>query len=75
MGLNDLVEAQPLAPVLITILSKSFVAVGVTYAFLWALLHFTQDAREPAPMLTTIPFISPILGMVRHNSRLYTHLL
>lgn len=38
------------------------------YVFLRLLLHFTQDATEPPVIETSIPFISPILGMIQEKS-------
>ena len=41
------------------------VVIGVaTYVFLSALLRFTQDPMEPPAIETSIPFISPLLGML-----------
>ncbi|EEH19329.1 hypothetical protein PABG_01648 [Paracoccidioides brasiliensis Pb03] len=34
------------------------------YAFLSALLHLTQDAKEPPMIETSIPFVSPLLGLI-----------
>lgn len=42
-------------------------AAAVTYVFLWMLLRLTQNAKEPPAVLTTLPFVSPILGMVRYS--------
>ncbi|KAK3329237.1 cytochrome P450 [Apodospora peruviana] len=52
-------------------------AVGTivaTYAFLWTLLRLTQDAKEPPLVLTTIPFLSPIMGMVKWSMDFYVHM-
>ncbi|KAI0145447.1 cytochrome P450 [Xylariaceae sp. FL1272] len=45
-----------------------------TYVLLYALLRSTQDASEPPAMATTIPFVSPILGMKKRNSSYYNYL-
>lgn len=45
-----------------------------TYLFLRFLLHVTQDAREPPAIVTGIPFLSPMLGMIREKSRFYLRL-
>ena len=37
--------------------------LAAAYAFLWSLLRFTQDEREPRVVDTTIPFISPLITM------------
>ena len=45
--------------------------LAATYVFLRILLHVTQDAREPPAILTEIPFVSPIIGMLRDKTRLH----
>ncbi|KAH9895539.1 cytochrome P450 [Xylariomycetidae sp. FL2044] len=35
-----------------------------TYVFLFALLRLTQSPREPPAVATSIPFISPLIGLV-----------
>lgn len=45
-----------------------------TYLFLRFLLHVTQDAREPPTIVTGIPFLSPLIGMMREKSRFYLRL-
>lgn len=42
------------------------------YVLLRALLRLTQDSREPPVVETTIPFISPILGMGSKKGEFYT---
>ncbi|KAI1849101.1 hypothetical protein JX266_005062 [Neoarthrinium moseri] len=52
-------------------------AVGViatTYMFLRLLLRLTQDAREPPAIVTGLPFLSPIIGMIREKSRFHVRL-
>ncbi|KAI0102133.1 cytochrome P450 [Nemania sp. FL0031] len=39
-------------------------SAAAVYVFLLALLHFTQDPKEPPVIGTTIPFISPLFGIV-----------
>lgn len=39
-------------------------SLAAAYAFLSALFHFTQDAKEPPAVETSIPFISPLLGLI-----------
>jgi hypothetical protein len=46
------------------------VAIAV-YAFLQWLLKYTQDPREPPPLATSIPFLSPIIGMSRKKTKYY----
>ncbi|KAI1124447.1 hypothetical protein F5Y10DRAFT_285087 [Nemania abortiva] len=57
-----------------SLIATVFGGVITTYIFLQALLRFTQDWQEPPAMATTIPFISPILGMRKRNSRYYNYL-
>jgi hypothetical protein len=38
--------------------------VAAAYVFLSALLRFTQDSKEPPAIETSIPFISPLLGLI-----------
>ncbi|OTA76920.1 hypothetical protein M434DRAFT_383180 [Hypoxylon sp. CO27-5] len=47
---------------------------GAAYAFLHALLHFTQDSREPPVIETSIPFISPLVGMILGMQNFYVKL-
>jgi len=49
-------------------------SVAITYASLWVLLQLTQDSKEPPLVSATVPFISPILGMVKWSMGLYTHM-
>ncbi|KAF2117163.1 cytochrome P450 [Lophiotrema nucula] len=39
-----------------------------------ALLWLTQDSREPPALATTVPFITPLIGMIRHKTK-YTRML
>jgi hypothetical protein len=48
--------------------------IGSTYLFLQLLFRFSQDAKEPPAILTAIPFVSPLIGMIRENSRLHVRL-
>jgi hypothetical protein len=48
--------------------------VAASYVFLWALLHLTQDNKEPPVVSSSIPFISPILGMIRWSMDFYPHM-
>ncbi|KAI1074301.1 cytochrome P450 [Whalleya microplaca] len=49
-------------------------SIIATYVFFGALLRLTQDAKEPALVSTSIPFLSPILGMARWNMGFYLHM-
>ena len=48
--------------------------IASTYLFLRLLLRLTQDAKEPPAILTALPFVSPLLGMVREKSRFHIRL-
>jgi hypothetical protein len=57
------------------VLNYVYVAGAVlAYLSLQLLLHYTHDDREPKPVSTTLPFISPILGMVRKKLDYYVEL-
>ena len=49
----------------------SLAVVGATYAFLWALAYLNQDPREPPPIAGSIPFISPLVGLVTEKESFY----
>lgn len=51
-------------------------AAGLTgiYIFLWALLRFTQDVREPPSVEDAFPFLTPIAGMARNGSSFHSRL-
>ncbi|KAI1335014.1 cytochrome P450 [Xylariaceae sp. FL0016] len=55
-----------------SILLSACAGLLAAYAFLWALLHLSQDGREPLPVDITIPFISPIINMYRLGFKYYT---
>ncbi|KAI1272186.1 cytochrome P450 [Xylaria sp. FL0933] len=57
-----------------SLITAAFGAVIATYLFLQMLLHLTQDSKEPRVVATSIPFVSPILGMRKRNSRYYNYL-
>jgi hypothetical protein len=46
----------------------------VFYIGLSLLLHLTQDPQEPPVVDTIIPFLSPMLGMVRKKTNYYVEL-
>lgn len=43
-----------------------------TYLFLCTLLRWTQDPREPPPVDTALPFVSPLISMGRKGSQYWT---
>ncbi|GAB1317669.1 hypothetical protein MFIFM68171_07879 [Madurella fahalii] len=57
-----------------TTISLVFGGLTATYLFLRLLLSLTQDAREPPAILTDIPFIQPLIGMIREKSRFHIRL-
>ncbi|KAJ8124727.1 hypothetical protein O1611_g8912 [Lasiodiplodia mahajangana] len=44
------------------------------YIFLRVLLFLTQDAREPPAIETSIPFLGPLLGLIRGKTQYYVAL-
>ena len=58
--------------------SSSIVFIGVitavTYGFLWAILHLTQDPNEPKPVLTGLPFLSPLIEIQRWSFLFFTRI-
>jgi hypothetical protein len=46
----------------------------VFYIGLSLLLHLTQDPQEPPVVDTILPFLSPMLGMVRKKTKYYVEL-
>jgi hypothetical protein len=47
---------------------------GSIYLLLRLLLRLTQDEREPPVILTHLPFISPLIGMIREKSQFHVRL-
>lgn len=41
------------------------------YLFLWALLRFTHDEREPPSVEDNVPFLGPLIGMARQGSKFH----
>jgi hypothetical protein len=48
--------------------------VGAIYVALRLLLKLTQHAKEPPAILTGIPFLGPLPGMLREKSNFYLRL-
>jgi len=48
--------------------------LAASYVFVWALLWFTQDAREPPIVENAVPFLSPIITMVRKWTDVHEYL-
>lgn len=51
-------------------------AAGLTgiYIFLWALLRFTEEVREPPSVEDAFPFLTAIASMVRNGSGFHSRL-
>ncbi|KAG8158124.1 hypothetical protein KVR01_011885 [Diaporthe batatas] len=52
-----------------------FWGVGFLFLGLQVLLRLTQDGKEPKAIETTIPFLSPIIAMIRYKADVYTRLM
>ncbi|KAL2151436.1 hypothetical protein VTH82DRAFT_6534 [Thermothelomyces myriococcoides] len=59
-----------MAPVVSLVLG----GLAATYVFLRVLLNLTQDVREPPAILTDIPFVQPLIGMIREKASFYVRL-
>jgi len=44
-------------------------SLAAAYVFFPAFLRFTQDSKEPPAIETSIPFISPLLGLIPGMSK------
>lgn len=56
------------------ILAVAFGILATTYCFFHFLLYATQDPREPRAILTTIPYLQPLLRMIKEKSGLHLSL-
>ena len=59
-----------MAPILTVVLG----GLAATYLFLQFLLKLTQDAKEPPVILTGLPFISPVIAMVKGKTDFHVQL-
>lgn len=48
-------------------------SLAALYAFLRFLLSYTQDSNEPRALATSLPFLSPLIGMAK-KGKFYTDL-
>jgi hypothetical protein len=48
--------------------------VAAIYVFLRMLLNSTQDRGEPRALATSLPFISPVIGMSREKTNFHIRL-
>ena len=55
-------------------LSLAVASLIGTYAFLRALLYFTQDTREPLSVEDVIPFLGPVIAMGRKGAKFHNHM-
>lgn len=55
-----------------TVVMMAFSGIAATYVFFRTLLRLTQDNKEPPVVSSSIPFISPILGMIRWSMDFYS---
>jgi hypothetical protein len=56
------------------VVSLVLCGLAATYIFLRVLLSLTHDAKEPPAILTGIPFVEPLIGMIREKSRFHTRI-
>ncbi|KAK7920215.1 cytochrome P450 [Apiospora marii] len=52
----------------------AFGILATTYCFFHFLLYATQDPREPRAILTTVPFLQPLVRMIKEKSGLHLRL-
>lgn len=57
-----------------SIIIVTVAGVAAVYFFLLALAYFKHDPREPEAILGTIPFISPLIGMLTEKGHYYIRL-
>lgn len=48
--------------------------LGSTYVFLKALIYYTQHPKEPPAVETRIPFIGPLLCLLREGTPFFARL-
>lgn len=49
----------------------SMAGMAAVYVFLLALAYFKHDPREPEAIVGTIPFVSPLIGMLTQKGHYY----
>ncbi|GAP82390.1 putative cytochrome p450 oxidoreductase [Rosellinia necatrix] len=59
---------------MLLVLTTFLAGIVAVYILSHALLLQTQDSHEPPLIQTSIPFLSPILGMIKHKTLYYVHL-
>jgi hypothetical protein len=45
-----------------------------SYIFLQALVYFCHDPKEPPMIVGTVPFLSPVIGMLFEQGKFYTRM-
>lgn len=59
---------------MISLLSVLVVGAAGIYVLFWALLHLSQDKREPETVDDAVPFLGPILSMASKGSKYHPYL-
>lgn len=52
----------------------SVLGAGVAYLALWMAIWLTHDPEEPPVVLNSIPFLSPIFGIIEKRWRFFLSL-
>lgn len=61
-------------PAMVSIVALVTGGIASTYLFLRLLLRLTQDTSEPPALLTSLPFIRPLIGMIREKTKFHIRL-
>lgn len=70
---TPLATLQPISSVMTSSAVIGLSGLVATYIFLRFLLSYTHGEKEPAPVATELPFLSPIIGMTK-KAKFYTDL-
>jgi len=54
-------------------LTAAVAGIAALYVFLNALLYLSQDKREPKAVENSIPFLSPVLSMLKRKSAFWNY--
>jgi hypothetical protein len=57
-----------------SILALILGSIPVVYVFLFALLRFSHDSREPPLIETSVPFIGPLFGLILGMQKYFVEL-
>ncbi|KAI0407078.1 cytochrome P450 [Xylaria palmicola] len=55
-------------------LAMAATTIAVVYSFLRAIVYLRHDSREPKPVIGTMPYLSPLFGMVIGQDKFYKRL-